>query len=476
MSSNPTLATAAFRISSQQERAWLENEHGLPQFAQCLIRIEGPVDVDRLKSVLHSIVERYEILRTVPRRQTGVKLPFQIVQGKAAFAWSHAKAEANLHELVNNERASVSGAESSLRALLVSDRGENILALTIPVFCADGTTLKNLFGEIATQYGGDNSVSDDAMQYADLVEWQNELLTSDESKPGRDFWRESCRKIDFASLEAQMLPFETKHPKPFEFALVAGQVYSAPVDELATELKTSFEVVLLALWNALLMRITGVPDITTACELDGRRYEELTASLGPLSRSLPWRIEVAPRTPFRDLVQSVGAALNDSRNWQESFSWSRVTDTERPVIPLAFSFTDLGSAQDAGGVRFSLERVQVVSERFKLRLNVVRRGAELRLEFHYDAARFERGAVERIAGYYQNLLAAALASPATPVAHLPLLPEVERRQLLVEWNQTAAAYPADKCLHQLFEQQAARVPDRMAVRCGEQTLTYCELE
>ena len=76
MSSNPPLATAAFRISSQQERAWLENEHGLPQFAQCLIRIEGPVDVDRLKSVLHSIVERYEILRTVPRRQTGVKSSF----------------------------------------------------------------------------------------------------------------------------------------------------------------------------------------------------------------------------------------------------------------------------------------------------------------------------------------------------------------------------------------------------------------
>ena len=475
MSSNPPLATAAFRISSQQERAWLENEHGLPQFAQCLIRIEGPVDVDRLKSVLHSIVERYEILRTVPRRQTGVKLPFQIVQDKAAFAWSHANAEANLHELVNKERASLSGAESSLRALLVSDRGENILALTIPVFCADGATLKNLFGEIATRYGGDNSVSDDAMQYADLVEWQNELLTSDESKPGRDFWRELCRKIDFASLEAQTLPLETKHPQPFEFALVRGQVYSAPVDELATELKTSFEVVLLALWNALLMRITGVLDITTACELDGRRYEELTASLGPLSRSLPLRIEVAPRTPFRDLVPSVGAALNDSRNWQESFSWSSVTDTECPVIPLAFSFTDLGSAQDAGGVRFSLERVQVVSERFKLRLNVVRRGAELRLEFHYDAARFERGAVERIAGYYQNLLAAALASPATAVAHLPLLPEDERRQLLVEWNQTAAAYPADKCLHQLFEQQAARVPDRMAVRCGEQTLTYCEL-
>jgi amino acid adenylation domain-containing protein len=116
-----------------------------------------------------------------------------------------------------------------------------------------------------------------------------------------------------------------------------------------------------------------------------------------------------------------------------------------------------------------------VSERFKLRLQVVRRGTELMLEFHYDAARFDRSAVERIAGYYQNLLAAALANPATAVARLPLLSETERRQVLFAWNDTTTVYPADECLHELFEQQAARVPDKVAVRCGEQALSYREL-
>jgi non-ribosomal peptide synthetase component F len=122
-----------------------------------------------------------------------------------------------------------------------------------------------------------------------------------------------------------------------------------------------------------------------------------------------------------------------------------------------------------------VERVFVVSERFKLRLSVVRRESGMELEFQYDASRLERAAVERIAGYYLNLLQAAVANPETAVSRLPLLSENERRQLLVEWNQTAAAYPADKCLHELFEQQAARVPDRVAVRCGEIALTYREL-
>ena len=108
----------------------------------------------------------------------------------------------------------------------------------------------------------------------------------------------------------------------------------------------------------------------------------------------------------------------------------------------------------------------MVSERFKLRLVVVRRESELELEFQYDASRLDRGSVERIAGYYQILLRTALAHPDTPISRLPLLSGRERQQLLVEWNQTAAAYPEKQCLHELFEQQAARTPERLAVRCG----------
>ena len=126
-------------------------------------------------------------------------------------------------------------------------------------------------------------------------------------------------------------------------------------------------------------------------------------------------------------------------------------------------------------MQFELERVWVVSERYKLRLNGVRRGARIELEFQYDAARLERGTVERIAGYYSNLLTAAVANPEAAVAELPLLSENERKQLLVEWNATTAEFPADKCLHQLFEQQAARVPERAAARCGEVAFTYREL-
>src|SRR5206468_11549888 len=130
----------------------------------------------------------------------------------------------------------------------------------------------------------------------------------------------------------------------------------------------------------------------------------------------------------------VSSIASEARNWQESFAWNQAAGEEH-VLPLSSAYYDLGAKQAFDGVGFTLERVHVVSERYKLRLVAVRRGPELELEFHYDASRFERSAIERTAGYYIHLLTVALANPATAVSRLPLLSNEERRTLLVEWDQ-----------------------------------------
>src|SRR5881394_3285412 len=138
MSSNPTLSTAAFKLSSQQERAWRQHEAGVSAFAQCLIAIDGIL---------------------IRERESG----WDVENGP------------------------------SVRALLISTSTGTRLALTLPAFCADASTLKSLFLELASGYGGQTVDAGEIVQYADLVEWQNELLASDETKPGREFWRDLCR-------------------------------------------------------------------------------------------------------------------------------------------------------------------------------------------------------------------------------------------------------------------------------------------
>ena len=102
-------------------------------------------------------------------------------------------------------------------------------------------------------------------------------------------------------------------------------------------------------------------------------------------------------------------------------------------------------------------------------------GPELLLQISYDCRRFDTRTITRRLGHFQQLLEGIATNPGRRLSELPLLTETERQQALVEWNQTAVAYPKDVCLPQLFEAQVERAPAAVAVVCEGQELTYWEL-
>ncbi|MBV9626224.1 MAG: amino acid adenylation domain-containing protein, partial [Acidobacteria bacterium] len=480
MSSNPSLASAAFRLSAQQERAWMAQEQGVLPFAQCTVSVRGALVPTRLQKAVARLVERYEILRTVPRRQAGVRLPFQVIREDASFHFEQVEGNPSLEELCDRERRFLALNQEAppFRVLLVSSRGDaHTLVLTLPALNADHATLDNLIREIAREYAGQSEESFDGVQYADLVEWQNELLAGEETKAGRDYWRQRTRTIDFGAIAAMRLPLEHAPEDGFRFAAfkVEDGELAVQVAALARRLETSEESVLLAAWHALLSRLLAAPRIAIGYECHGRRYEELTTALGPLARSLPVELELQPEMAFSALVEEISNASAEARNWQESFAWSQASETENPLLPFAFAWHDLAEMNDRQETGFSLERAWVLGEPVRLRLNILRRTSEMTLELHYDRSRLEGGAIRRIASYYANLIAGVAADAGLPLSRLPLLSAADRQQLVSGWNQTAAAYPAHQCLQQLFEQQAARTPERRAVRSGEQVVTYREL-
>ena len=75
----------------------------------------------------------------------------------------------------------------------------------------------------------------------------------------------------------------------------------------------------------------------------------------------------------------------------------------------------------------------------------------------------------------ERLVEALEVAPGRAIGSLDVLPEAERRMVVEEWNRTDAEYPADRCIHELFEAQAARTPGAVAVRFEEESLTYAEL-
>ncbi len=481
--SNPTVA--GFRLSSQQERTWSQ-QTAIPFWAECELVMEGGLDADRLQGAIRDVVARHEILRTVFHRQTGLKLPFQVILEAPNFVWQSVDLEAldsraqreEIAKLVSQRKAGFLLEEGpALHVVLAKLATEGYsLVLSLPALCADLRTLENLATEIARAYTQGLGAADDVMQYADIAEWQQELLASDESKAARDYWRDYCHKLDHSTLDSVLAGFGRKSPGEFAPAAVVTQVEIA---SLVAHVGAALPDFLLACWQVFLWRMTGQTDIVVGCGFDGRSYAELASAMGAFSRYLPLASECSGDLKLGAFVERLRRQIAEFRNWQDSFSWANAGlppgHEQGPVLALAFDYAESLQPATLGGLKISTTGQGVCSERFRLKLAACRHGERLELAFHFDSARLDRDTVERWSRHFLTLLFAAAKQPDCKIGRLPLLNEADRRRILTDWNQTAAEYPRQHCIHDLFEAQAAKTPDAPAVRYQDDCLTFQQL-
>ncbi len=465
-------STAGFWLSPQQKYVWSWPRQ---QNTVCVVQIQGALQDAELRRALQTVIERHEILRTVFVRQSGMKVPFQVVQENLEPAWESidlrgADPEKKIAEIFRTAQTASMNLETGpvVHATLAQLSDSRwTLTFSLPALSSDFRSLQNLVREIAAIYAGEvEKLNSEPLRYVQFAQWQSELLESgDEAQRAKEIWTK------FAVADSLGFPNELRNPAPksggetcVASALDASRLKQ--IEGIAAKKESSVGNVLLSAWQALVWRLTGNASFALGVFFDGREYEELQDAMGNIGKTLPVPARFDGDFRFSEVFQAASDAVKQATEWQEHFTPGEVE------LPVAFEYRELAPAQAFKDVSFRIERVSTALERFKLKLVAVRSEAGLMLELHYDAARFEQAAVERIAAYFQTLLAAAVAAPETAVSRLPLLPESERRQLLVEWNQTAAAYPQDCCLHQLFEAQAARTPDRLALVSGDQQLSY----
>ncbi|NEQ20420.1 MAG: amino acid adenylation domain-containing protein [Microcoleus sp. SIO2G3] len=233
----------------------------------------------------------------------------------------------------------------------------------------------------------------------------------------------------------------------------------------------------MACWQIILWRLTGQQTVIVGQNFEGRKYEELEQALGLFAKYLPLSCQLEKEYRFSEIIGQVDKASQEVYKWQEYFDWEKTVDLNKnsEFFPFSFEFLQHPETYYTNDVLFSIVRQYVCSDRFKVKLSCIRRDDALVLEFHYDSALFDAAAIQNLASQFQTLLESAIAHPEAAIGTLAILQPRDRQQLLVEFNQTQADYPQDKCIHQLFEQQAESTPDRIAVVFEDQQLTYAEL-
>ncbi|MGB8509561.1 MAG: amino acid adenylation domain-containing protein, partial [Pyrinomonadaceae bacterium] len=484
---------AGFRLSPQQERLWLlqQGDANQPYRAQCSILIEGELDSDLLRGALEQLVARYEILRTTFHLLPELQFPLQVISEDAPLslyeydlcALDADKKNARLEAL--NEELSLLPFDFEHGplfhfALVKLSPVEHKLLVTIHALCADSASLDNLFIALSRIYlsaPDESATPDEPMQYADIAEWQNELLVSEEIQVAREFWH-NCN-LDFAV--NQKLPFE-KRPDPKDGFKTDKVTLSftpeavARLEAVAAELDSTPQVFLLACWQILLGRLTGREEVFVSMSCDGRVYEELEGALGLLGRHVPVSVQLEEGQSFKSVLKRVGETASDAQKWQEGFTWQ--TDSnglDKQGVRYFASCFDFGGeapAQQGAVVGFKLEGRRACFDRFKEQLSCTRRGSELLTEFYFDSLRHTAATMLLVAEQFHKLVESALENPDTNIDALEIVNERERRQLLTDFNRAETLGPDHPGIVELFEAQAARTPERDAVCFEGAFLTY----
>jgi amino acid adenylation domain-containing protein len=483
-----------FRLSPHQQRLWLIQQDSQAYRAQCALLLEGYLKIEVLKEALHKIVRRHEILRTTFQSLPGMKVPVQVVADDSVLLLHHInlsdlgtqEQEAKIEELFQETRRQPFNFEQGplLRfSLLTLSTNKHVLLVSLPSLCADAWTLKNLVREISQSYEAclkDEEHFDELLQYVQFAEWQNELLLEEDAEAGKEYWR----KRNLSPIPAFRLPFEKEQAEKtsFEPASLALEISSESVEKIETianEHSTSVATFLLACWQALLWRLTGQTDIVVGDACDGRQHEMLYNALGLFTRWVPIHCHFEGDLRFSELLSQITAARHNACEWQDYFVWDEVglagDDSVVPFFPVGFEFEKQALPCRADDISISVYKQYVCTECFNIKLSCRQTNDSLTAEFHYHPGRFQIEDIRRLARHFDTLLKSAIENVDTLVSELEVLSQVDQDQLLIEFNNTDANYPADQCIHQLFEEQVACTPDKLAVVFREQQLSYAQL-
>jgi amino acid adenylation domain-containing protein len=345
------------------------------------------------------------------------------------------------------------------------------LILTLPSLCADSQTLFNLAGELGSVYESNvEPDADEVAQYADYAEWNNELLESvdEQSLQQKAFWKNR-------QVQVPALPLERRNSGPGTYEAITRDLDGELVnrlDALAVESDSTLSDLLFLAWQSLISRLSGQRDFTIYKSCAARKVEDLRGALGPYDRYLPVQCQ-SENDLFEQQLQLVSEEL---RHAVDSLEYAEPPD-EGLVSgkALAFEFEER-NAWIGESLSVSVAREFFFINPFKLKLACTHSEKRLSLQLQYDSHIFDRETCARFIDYLQRLIEgmANTARADLKLDTIDILPATERETLLA-LNETATAYASEKCVHHFFEEQVSKTPAHVAVVCGDQQLSYEDL-
>ncbi|HEX6039474.1 amino acid adenylation domain-containing protein, partial [Longimicrobium sp.] len=492
-------------LSFAQQRLWFLEQMGNLGSAYHIhraVRLRGALDRAALVAALDGLVARHEALRTTFAEVDGV--PAQRI----------APARASRFALVEHDLAGRDDADAELgrvlgeaaRAPFDLEQGplirgrlvrlgadEHVLAVAMHHIVSDGWSMGVLFRELAALYGAHAAghapeLAPLPVQYGDYAVWQRRWVEGDVLREQGDYWTRTLA----GAPEVLELPADRPRPAQVDHAgallgLELDPALTAGLKALSRRHGTTLFMTLLAGWATVLGRLAGVDDVVVGTPAANRGQREIEGLIGFFVNTLALRMDLSGAPTVAELLGRVRERTLGAQHHQD-IPFEQVVERAAPVRSLAHHplfqvmFTWQTAAQRGGlalpglDVRGAGGGAGPVHAKFDLALAAWEDQDRIVGSLTYATALFDRETVARWAGCLRRVLEGMAADDGRRVDRLALLSGEERARVVEGWNRTDAPYPHAAGIPALFEAQADRTPDAVAVVDGDAHLTYAELD
>ncbi|MEA2692634.1 MAG: hypothetical protein QOJ16_2021, partial [Acidobacteriota bacterium] len=487
-------------LSFAQERLWFLDQLDPGSAAYHMpgaFRLRGQLDVPALQASLGEIVRRHDALRTTFAVAEG-RPPVQVVAEETELALPLADL-AGLPSGAREEEGRRLAREEAVRPfdlgrgplfrpqLVRLGPAEHLALVTMHHIVSDGWSLGVLVGELGALYpafalGQPSPLPPLPVQYADFAVWQRGWLSGEVLETQLAYWRQAL-----AGLPPLDLPTDRPRPprrrgrgavRPFALPRPLGE----SLGRFSRQEGATLFMTLVAGLSALLSRYAGQDDLAVGSPIANRTRAEVEGLIGFFVNTLVLRADLGGSPGLSALLvrvreRTLGAFSHQDLPFEkvvEAVAPER--DTSRtPLFQVLFVLQNAPAGRlELPGLNLEPLDLDWEAAKFDLTLTVAETGSGLAGSWEYDRDLFDATTVARLAGHFERLLAGAVERPELAIADLPLLGEVEREQVRVQWNDVPGVVERERaiCIHERVAAQARRTPEAVALAWGGERLSY----
>lgn len=502
----PVLKAPSYPLSSAQRSIWVLSHFKNGNIAYNIpgaYVFEGDLDKQALDYAFRILIERHECLRTIFQEDEQGEVSQVVCQpAQIAFCIDHhdIRQEADVHEVVRRRvREAFTRAFNLATPPLISASLFQVAAdkwvfiYTLHHIVGDAWSMSVMIRELLLVYNARRAGRPHVLpplhwQYKDYAVWQQNQLRTNRLEKQKAYWKKQFEG------QLPVLEWQGDKPRPavktYNGGIIRETVSKKAVDELTAICQSHNATLfmgLMAVNSTLLHRYTGQEDLVIGCTVAGRDHDGLEGQIGLYINTLPLRIRFSGTNTYSELLENIKQLTLAAYEHQAYPFEELVNDLgiqpnpeRNPLFDVMMELRD----NHNDGIDQLLERVTTgnydkgdhVISKFDLTFffSELPTGIELLIEYNSDI--YNRATAERLGRHWKQLLTAITKDPEIPVERLAYIDEEERHKLLFDFNNTKVDYQPGANVVSLFEQQAKRVPDDVAVIFEDVVLTYRELD